>query len=270
MRAVAKSPDSWRRTLAPAKTRRTITRTKLLCRKSGTQWRRKRKMMTAAPRAPRSVPTRRMVPAALRMGSGVSWPETRVLKDDDRDHGAQGIDDDAFPLEDRADFGGGADVAEEWSDDGGSGDDEDGAEEDGEGPVEAEEEVGGEGGDGEGDGGAESDEEPDGGAGGLVLAEVEGEAAFKEDEGDGERDGGEEEVAEEVGGVEEGLREDVEADEEVGAGAKKESGDKEKEDGGEARAPGEPLDGDAEDEDPGELKEDGVGHACSTKAAWGR
>ncbi len=70
-------------------------------------------------------------------------------------------------------------MSEQGADDGGAGDHEDCAKENGGWPFEAQEAVGCDSGDGEGDDGTECDEHPDDAAGGGVFGEVECQAALE-------------------------------------------------------------------------------------------
>lgn len=112
------------------------------------------------------------------------------LEDEHCEDCADGVDDDTFPSGDGSDRPDGFDLAEEGCDYGGAGDDEEGAEQGCECPIEAGDPACGCGGETPGEDDADRAEAEDGFSGFADFRDAEAETAFEEDRCDGEGDEG--------------------------------------------------------------------------------
>ena len=109
------------------------------------------------------------------------------LDDEQGQHRADGVDEDAFPLQDGPAAPFGPNLAQQRADDGGAGDDQDCAEDDGQRPVEAEQEARPQRGHEPGRQRADGDEPRHDRAAVGQFLELQRQAALKEDQADGQR-----------------------------------------------------------------------------------
>jgi hypothetical protein len=172
-------------------------------------------------------------------------------KDQEGQDGAKGVVDDALPLEQGGGPKGDAGIAQHRQDDGGAGDDQDGAECSRGGKVEVAQVEGQEGHRAESHEESREDQRPEGSSDLARFGQVQAQAALEEDEGHRQGDDGAEQIAKEPIRIQDGL-----AEEELGKGPQKETGQQQEQERRDLEPTGDPLRPHAHDDETTEQEKE--------------